>query len=74
MAKKLQLSAPDEQALYENALNTINLASKIPFVKVDRAEFLKKQFEGSPYLEEILEHGPQAVFSQAILRKMPKRL
>ena len=50
MAKKLQLSAPDEQALYENALNTINLASKIPFVKVDRAEFLKKQFEGSPYL------------------------
>lgn len=74
MAKKLQLSAPDEQALYENALNTINLASKIPFVKVDRAEFLKNQFEGSPYLEAILEHGPQAVFSQATLRKYAQKV
>ena len=74
MAKKLQLSAPDEQALYENSLNTINLASKIPFVKVDRAEFLKKQFEGSPYLEEILEYGPQAVFSQATLRKHAQKV
>ena len=74
MAKKLQISAPDEQALYENALNTITLASKIPFVKVERAEFLKKHFESSPYLDEILEHGPQLVFSQETLRKHAKKV
>lgn len=69
MSKKLQNSAPDEQDLYETALNTIKLASKIPFVRVDRNEFLKEQFQESPYLEEILKLGPQAVFSQATLRK-----
>jgi len=69
MSKKLQNSAPDEQDLYETALNTIKLASKIPFVRVDRNEFLKEQFQESPYLEEILKLGPQAVLSQATLRK-----
>lgn len=74
MPKKLQVSAPDEQALYESALNTINLASKIPFVKVDRTAFLKERFEDSPYLDEILRLGPQAVFSQATLRKHAKKV
>jgi len=74
MPKKMQVSAPDEQALYENALNTINLASKIPFVKVDRTAFLKERFEGSPYLDEILRLGPQAVYSQATLRKHAKKV
>ena len=74
MPKKLQVSAPDEQALYESALNTINLASKIPFVKVDRTAFLKERFKDSPYLDEILRLGPQAVFSQATLRKHAKKV
>lgn len=74
MAKKLEVPALDEQALYNSALNTISLASKVPFVKVDRTEFLREHFEDSPYLEQILEQGPQSVFSQSTLRKHAKRI
>lgn len=49
---------------------TINAVAGAPLVHVDREEFLRKQFGSSPYIEKILEDGPQSVFTlDSIQRK-----
>ena len=57
---------------YAVVIQTINAASQLPFVKVDREEFLRKQFKDSRYLDSILEHGPQKVFTP--LRKRAEKI
>lgn len=42
--------------------------SSVPVVRVDRDDFLRKTFGASPYIDEILAHGPQYVYSADALR------
>src|SRR4051795_1823100 len=58
---------PDK--LYATTLQTIGAVAKLPVVRVDREAFLRKQFAASPHLNEILERGPQAVYSAESLRR-----
>lgn len=49
---------------------TINAVASAPLVHVDREEFLRKQFGSSPYIEKIIEDGPQSVYTlDSIQRK-----
>lgn len=59
----------DQDKLYATTLRTIGAVSKLPVVRVDRDEFLRKTFAGSPHLDAILEKGPQEVFTVQSLRK-----
>ena len=55
---------------FEVLQKTINAVANAPLVHVDREEFLRKQFASSPYIEKILEDGPQSVFTlDSIQRK-----
>ncbi len=58
-----------EDDLYTTALNMVSTASKLPGINVNREEFLAKLFGTSPYFNQILEQGPQAVFTPESLRK-----
>ncbi|MTB55904.1 hypothetical protein [Streptococcus uberis] len=63
----------NQEKSYEVLLQTINAASQLPFVKVDREEFLRNEFKGNPHLDYILENGPQSVFtSDSLLRSAEK--
>lgn len=66
---KAESSQASEDELFEKALDMIGAVSKIQFIKVDRSDFLTKQFTNSPYLEQILADGPQVVYSADALRK-----
>ena len=59
---------------YSVVIQTINAASQLPVVKVDREEFLRNQFKDSRYLDSILEHGPQIVFTPEALRKRAEKI
>ena len=48
---------------------TINAAASAPLVHVDREEFLRKQFGSSPYIDKIIEDGPQSVFTLDSLQR-----
>lgn len=64
----------NQDQLYDLALQTISAASQLPLVRVDREDFLKKQFKDSPYLETILTQGPQAVYSVDSLNKKADKI
>ena len=55
-------------------LSTLSKTTKLPFVKVSREEFLKKEFKGSEYLDIILKNGPQSVFTPEALRKRATKI
>lgn len=55
--------------MYQVAMNMVSTAVQLPIVRVNREEFLAKLFGKSPYLKEILEQGPHAVFTPDSLRK-----
>lgn len=57
-----------EEELYDAAISMIGSVAKLPVVRVDREAFLREQFAGSQYLNEILEHGPQYVYTVESLR------
>ena len=59
---------------YSVVIQTINAASQLPVVKVHREEFLRNQFKDSRYLDSILEHGPQIVFTPEALRKRAEKI
>lgn len=63
------VNTSQQDRLYATTLQTIGAVSKLPVVRVDREAFLRKQFEGSPHLDVILERGPQAVFTPESLRQ-----
>src|SRR5699024_7903099 len=65
---------PDDAALAETATATVTAAVKLPFVKVDREEFLRSEFKDHEHLDIILERGPQAVFTTEALAERAKRL
>ena len=68
MKEQIQEGGYSEKA-YEVTQNVISTLANMPIVRVDREEFLKKLFAGSPYLDQILQYGPQTVFTVESLRK-----
>lgn len=62
-------SSESEDELYKAALSMVSAASKLPVVRVNREEFLARHFGKSPYFNQILDQGPQAVFTPESLRK-----
>ncbi|AGM99728.1 hypothetical protein [Streptococcus iniae] len=63
-----------QEQSYDFFISTVNAASKLPFVKVNRDEFLKKQFKNDPHLDDILRYGPQVVFTADSLLKMADKI
>lgn len=63
-----EMAQPPQDKLYATTLQTIGAVAKLPVVRVDREAFLRKHFAKSPYLDVILESGPQAVYSTESLR------
>ena len=63
MAKKT------DEELYDVAINMIGSVAKLPVIRVDREAFLRQQFADSEYLDEILQHGPQRVYTVESLRR-----
>ena len=63
MAKK------NDEELYDAAIAMIGSVTKLPAIRVDRDAFLRQQFADSEYLDEILEHGPQYVYTVESLRR-----
>ena len=68
------MSNNDQNQMYEVLIQTIIAASQLPFVKVNREEFLRKEFAGDKYLENIIKDGPQSVFTSQALRKRAKKV
>lgn len=48
---------------------TINAVAGAPLVHVDREEFLRKTFGSSPYIDKIIEDGPQSVYTLDSLQR-----
>ena len=68
------MSNNDQNQMYEVLIQTIIAASQLPFVKVNREEFLRKEFAGDKYLENIIKDGPQSIFTSQALRKRAKKV
>lgn len=68
------MTSNDQNQMYEVMIQTITAASQLPFVKVNREEFLRKEFAGDKYLENIIKDGPQSVFTSQALRKRADRV
>ena len=63
----------EKDGFSETAMNTtkkvVSTVSTLPLVRVDREDFLRKTFGKSKYIDQIIELGPQAVFSIDALRE-----
>lgn len=64
-----QLSQDD---LYDKTIQTVAAVARLPMVRVDREEFLRKEFAGSPHLDAIIHSGPPSVFTPEALEKRAK--
>jgi hypothetical protein len=58
-----------QDKLYATTLQTIGAVAKLPIVRVDRDDFLRKQFAGDPHLDVILRDGPTTVYTAESLRR-----
>lgn len=57
------------------ALKVVNESLKLPFVKVDRSEFLIKKFgEQVDDIQKLIDEGPQVFFQKKNLMKAQKKL
>lgn len=54
---------------FEILTQTITAASQLPFVKVDREQFLRQEFKNDKYIDVILEKGPQEVYKPDVLKR-----
>lgn len=68
LGKGTGMAKIDTDAMAQKTLDTVTALSKLPVVRVDRGEFLRKQFKDSEYLDRILEDGPQSVYTPESLR------
>lgn len=66
------MSKPSQDDLFEKAIQTIGVIAKLPIVRVDREEFLRREFADSPNLDEIIANGPQSVYPVEALEKKAK--
>ncbi len=63
-----------DNQMYDLLVKTITKASQNPIVIVKREDFLRKEFKGSDYLEQIISDGPQSVFTTKALRKRADKI
>ncbi len=63
------MDANAENSFFTTTMNLIGTTSSLPFVRVNRDEFLREQFAGSPHLDKIIVNGPQSVFDVKYLRQ-----
>lgn len=68
------MSENNQNKMYEVLLQTVTAASQMPFVKVNREEFLRKEFSGNEHIEKIIKDGPQSVFTSRALRKRAQKV
>ncbi len=68
------MAQSNQDQLYATMLQTVTAASQLPLVRVEREEFLRKQFKENPHLETILKEGPQAVYTEESLRKQADKI
>ena len=59
-----------QDSLYDKTIQTIGALSKLPLISVDREKFLTEQFSNSPYLKQVLDDGPQTVYSTTTLQEV----
>src|SRR5699024_12465349 len=64
----------NENKMYNYTLDTLNTVAKLPIVRVNREEFLRNQFSSSPYIEQIIQNGPQSVYTVETLRNKAKKV
>lgn len=68
------MSENNQHKMYEVLIQTVTAASQMPFVKVNREEFLRKEFSGNEHIEKIIKDGPQSVFTSRALRKRAQKV
>lgn len=68
------MSENNQNKMYEVLIQTVTAASQMPFVKVNREEFLRKEFSGNEQIEKIIKDGPQSVFTSRALRKRAQKV
>lgn len=66
--------AESQEELYQTAIDMVGKVAKLPIIRVNREEFLARQFGDSAYLAQIIERGPQAVYTPESLRKKASSL
>ena len=60
--------------LNQLVLSTLSKTTKLPFVKVSREEFLRKEFKGSEYLDIILKMDRNPFLRRKLYEKEPRKL
>jgi hypothetical protein len=68
------MTEQNQDKLYATTVQTIGAVAKLPIVRVDREDFLRKHFGDSAHIEMILGKGPQAVYSTESLRKKARSI
>ena len=64
----------DTDEMAQKTLDMVTALSKLPIIRVDREEFLRQQFKDSEYLDQILEDGPQSVYTPESLRSKADKI
>lgn len=68
------MDSTNENKMFNYTLDTLNTVAKLPIIRVDREEFLRKQFSSSPYIEQIIQNGPQSVYTVDSIRKKASKV
>lgn len=68
------MDSTNENKMFNYTLDTLNTVAKLPIIRVNREEFLRKQFSSSPYIEQIIQNGPQSVFTVDSIRKKASKV
>lgn len=68
------MDSTNENKMFNYTLDTLNTVAKLPIIRVDREDFLRKQFSSSPYIEQIIQNGPQSVYTVDSIRKKASKV
>lgn len=68
------MDSTNENKMFNYTLDTLNTVAKLPIIRVDREGFLRKQFSSSPYIEQIIQNGPQSVYTVDSIRKKASKV
>ena len=68
------MDSTNENKMFNYTLDTLNIVAKLPIIRVDREDFLRKQFSSSPYIEQIIQNGPQSVYTVDSIRKKASKV
>lgn len=68
------MDSTNENKMFNYTLYTLNTVAKLPIIRVDREDFLRKQFSSSPYIDQIIQNGPQSVYTVDSIRKKASKV